>query len=80
MVPKAESEPFERPIRLLCELETLLSGPKTRAKDHGFDLIMPIFMLHMENLFIKGSEHLVCFHSHYNPGKVVIVVWSPFYR
>lgn len=26
---------FERPIRLLGELEALLSDPRTRVKDHG---------------------------------------------
>lgn len=34
---------------------------------------MPRFVLHTENLFTGGSEHLVSFHSHYNLGKVVIV-------
>lgn len=63
---------FEKPIRLLGELEALLSDPRTRVKDHGFNLIMPKSMLHMENLFIQGSEHLVCFYSCYNPGEVVI--------
>lgn len=65
---------FERPIRLLGELEALLSDPGTRVKDQGFNLIMPKSMLHMENLFIQGSEHLVCFYTRYNPGEVVIVV------
>lgn len=30
-------------------------------------------MLHTENLFTQGSEHLVCVHARYQPGKVVIV-------
>lgn len=64
---------FERPARLLYELEALLSGPKTRTKDHGFGLIMPIFVLHAESLFRQGSEHLLRVHARYQPGDVVLI-------
>lgn len=37
---------------------------------------MPRFVLHTENLFTGGSEHLVSFHSHYNLGKVVVALIS----
>lgn len=46
--PQGRILTFERPIRLLGELEALLSDPRTRVKDHRFNLIMRKSMLYME--------------------------------
>lgn len=68
---------FERPVMLLYELEALLSGPTTRTKDHGFGLIMPIFVLRTENLSIQGSEYLIRVTSLVT---LLLLLWSSFYR
>lgn len=41
---------FQGLVRLLCELERCLSGPRTRVMNHDLSLVMQIFIPHVEKL------------------------------